>query len=150
MSKVAVLSGTVAGNLPSAGNEGQGDRLVILETKYDGLKDQLSMQSAANDRLEIILACFGILVTIIIIYFAFKTEKSAIQAATTAAKDELLISRNEIDEILKSARLAEEKMSNALLEIEGHKQVAASDVRTIRANRDQVVQLPKTNGKDRE
>ncbi|WP_158298988.1 tetratricopeptide repeat protein [Sphingomonas psychrotolerans] len=63
-------------------------------------KEEIS--SSSHDRLEILIGLFGLLLTILVIGFGFRTEK----AAAKAAQAEIADRRKEIDAIIDSAKAA--------------------------------------------
>jgi hypothetical protein len=136
----------VATSIPAAIEPAEVEqRLAVLEARQDDLLDRVAAQDTAYGRFEGLLAVFAVLITLLVIYAAWKTERSAIKAATDAAKDEIKGSLAEVEECVGRAKSAADKSEEVLLEIEGHKKVAASDARAIRANRESVLKTGSDN-----
>lgn len=115
-------------------------RITVVEQRHEGLQNLVQAQDVAYARVEVLLAAFAIILTILVIYLGFRVEQSAIKSAAAQGKKELDDSKSEIEGCVNTVRamLADAKVT--MLEIEGHKLVAASDTQEIRNLKDQVTQ----------
>lgn len=71
------------------------DKEVILQAKDE-------IRSASSDALQVLIGLFGLLLTILVIVFGFRTEKAAARAASAEVADR----RQEIDAIIADSKLA--------------------------------------------
>ncbi|WP_152569444.1 MULTISPECIES: hypothetical protein [Sphingomonas] len=114
------------------GLKAQDQRSAIIEVKIGALDKRLDEQNEAYARVEILLGVFGVLLTLLVIYLGWRVEQSAIRAATGVAKDDLKDSKEEIENCVTESKQALKDTQRILLQIEGHKVVAAQDVEKIR------------------
>lgn len=82
---------------------------ISAEFKSEILQARQDLQDTAYSRLEIEIGLFGLLITILVIAFGFRTEK----AAARAAKGELADRQKELDEIITQSRSAADAASRA-------------------------------------
>jgi hypothetical protein len=84
-----------------------------LESRRQGLllEAKSELENKAYQRLEILLALFALVLTILVIWFGIRTEK----AAARAAKGELADRQRELDEIMAAARVAGQSAEDASL-----------------------------------
>lgn len=105
----------------------------FLREKYV-IEAKSELQDSSNSRLEILVGLFGLLLTILVIAFGFRTEK----AAAKAAKAEIADQKAELDRIISEARKAAEAAQSALataeaasLRADDHASSAAAQVTEV-------------------
>ena len=113
-------------------------RLAVIETRVSDFEKRLDDQGDSYARAEIILAAFGIILTILVIYLGWRVERSAIQAATGVAKEDLKRSKEEVEGCVKESKEVLVEAKSILLDIRGHKALAAESVEEIRVMRTNV------------
>ncbi len=94
------------------------------------LEARAAIEDASHSRLEVIggwlggiIGLFGVLITVIVLVLAFRTERSAITAAVQAAKDEIQTEREDIARVGEEARIvadgAKAELAQQLSDVRG-------------------------------
>lgn len=116
------------------------NRALVLETRVNSIDDRFDDQANAYSRNESLLAGLGLLLTLLILYLGWRVEKSAIQAATSVAKDDLKQSKQDTESCVAEAKKILENARQVLIDIEGHKALAVQRIDEINQLQDDVVQ----------
>ena len=104
---------------------------IILE-KIASNEQLIEAYARGLDNIQILLGVFAVLITVLIIYLGFKVEKSAIKAATDEAISQLAQAQERIEGCVTKAEAASTKAERLLIDLEGHKELAASHLEKIR------------------
>ena len=105
------ISNQIALNSQQIANERDSLRREVadLQSKNNVLNIKDELQQSSNSRLEILIGLFGVLITILVIAFGFRTA----QAAAQAARAEVSLYRSELDAIIRDSQSAGERAKSA-------------------------------------
>ena len=105
------------------------------------LDARAAIEDASHSRLEIILGILGgiiglfsVLITVIVLVLAFRTERSAIIAAVQAAKDEIKTEREEIARVGREAQIVADGAKAELAQQRSDVNAIIEDIRRHRTN----------------
>ena len=105
-------------------------RLAVVESN---LSDQKSDSDALSLQLAMIGIGFGALITLIVVFFALRTERTAAAAATAAANEAIAASKIEIERLVKEAQIIKLEADQVLISMKMGQGEAEAHVDKIKA-----------------